>query len=117
MMRRPTVLLLIVLLAGCTNGAAVRQSELSHWVGRPETELAAAMGAPNRSYDAGGMKFLTYEERRIEIVPGDGFEPGFGWFGYGGGFPPAATTLVCDTTFTVAGGVVRGFSFRGNACG
>ena len=62
------------------------------------------------------MKFLTYEERRVEVVPGG---PGF-WgsepFPYGG-FPPTATTLVCDTTFTVAGGVVRAFSLRGNACG
>jgi hypothetical protein len=110
----------IGLVAACSNGAAQRQAELSKWVGRPETELLGLMGAPTRSYDTGGMKFLTYEDRRVEIVPGSPyFGPGvFGYgYGYGGGFPPTATTLTCDTTFTVASGVVRAFSLRGNACG
>jgi hypothetical protein len=104
------------LTAACTNGLAARQAELTQWVGRPETELLGTMGAPTRSYDADGMKFLTYEDRRVEIVPGAPFY-GPGPFGYGNGFPPTATTLVCDTTFTVASGVVRAFSMRGNACG
>jgi hypothetical protein len=104
------------LTAACTNGLAARQAELTQWVGRPETELLGTMGAPTRSYDAGGMKFLTYEDRRVEIVPGAPFY-GPGPFGYGDGFPPTATTLVCNTTFTVASGVVRAFSLRGNACG
>lgn len=113
---------LLGLAAGCTNHLALRQAELSAWVGQPEVDLVAAMGAPARTYETGGMKFLTYDDRRIEVIPGS---PGFGpgpYFGadpywYGGGFPPTATTLVCDTTFTVAKGVVRAFSLRGNACG
>src|ERR1700709_774205 len=116
-MRRVWVLFLAGLSTGCVSGLATRQAELSQWVGRPETELAAAMGAPNRSYDSGGMKFLTYEERRVEIVPGTPSYFGRGPFGYGSPFPPTAATLQCDTTFTVAGGVVRAFSLRGNACG
>ncbi|HBK05015.1 MAG TPA: hypothetical protein DDZ81_04040 [Acetobacteraceae bacterium] len=123
-MRRCGVLLLAAAVAGCTGGLAARQAELSQWVGRSETELVAAMGAPNRFYDSGGMKFLTYEDRRTEIIPGTPYFGGFGPFGYGdgfgpygGGFPPTATTLVCDTTFTVAGNIVQGFSLRGNACG
>ena len=114
-MRCLWVVMLAGWLGGCTGLLETRRSELTQWVGRPEIELAAAMGAPNRTYDAGGMKFLTYEERRVEVVPGS--YDGFGPFWYGGGFPPTTTTLVCDTTFTVAGGVVRAFSLRGNACG
>jgi hypothetical protein len=71
------------------------------------------------------MKFLTYEDRRVQIVPGSpvygGIGPygygGAGPFGYGAGIPPTAVNLTCDTTFTVAGGLVRAFSLRGNACG
>lgn len=106
-----------IVAAGCTDRLVQRQSELAQWVGRPETELAGAMGAPSRTYEAGGMKFLTYEDRRIEIVPGSPSYYGAGPFGYGGGFPPTATTLVCATTFSIGGGVVRAFSLRGNACG
>ncbi len=121
-MRRIGRLGLLVLLAGCTNGLAARQAELSQWIGKPEVALLAAMGAPNRSYQTSGMKFLTYDDRRVEIVPGSpAFGPGPYFapdpFWYGSGFPPTATTLVCDTTFTVAGGLVRAFSLRGNACG
>ncbi|MDQ2762256.1 MAG: hypothetical protein M3Y22_01805 [Pseudomonadota bacterium] len=115
-MRFAPLLALLGLLACCSNRLAARQAELSRWVGQPETELVGIMGAPTRSYDSGGMKFLTYEESRVEIVPAcPYFGPGPFW--YGGGFPPTVTNLVCDTTFTVAGGIVRAFSLRGNACG
>lgn len=116
-MRRVGILLLVGALGGCAGGLATRQAELAQWIGRPEAELLGAMGAPNRSYDSGGMKFLTYEERRVEIVPGSPYYFGPGPFGYSSGFPPTATTLVCDTTFTVAQNVVRAYSLRGNACG
>ncbi len=105
-----TVIGLALFVAGCTNGLAQRQAELALWVGRPETDLVGAMGAPSRSYETAGMKFLTYEDRRLELVPGSPYY-------WGGGFPPTALNLVCDTTFTVGGGVVRAFSLRGNACG
>ncbi len=116
-MRGVLVLIAAWLLTSCTAGLATRRAELGQWVGRPETELLGAMGAPNRSYDSGGTKFLTYEERRVEVVPGAPYFFGSGPFGDGSPFPPTATTLVCDTTFTVAGGIVRAFSLRGNACG
>ena len=125
-MRRFGIVLLASALAGCAGGLAERQAELRQWIGRSETELVAAMGAPNRTYDSGGMKFLTYEDRRTDVIPGTpffggfgpfGYDDGFGTFGYGGGFPPTVTTLVCDTTFAVADHVVRSFSLRGNACG
>jgi hypothetical protein len=116
-MHHVLVLIAAGLLAGCVAGLATRQAELSQWVGRPETELLGAMGAPNRSYESGGMKFLTYEERRVEVVPGTPYYFGPGPFGDGSPFPPTTTTLGCDTTFTVAAGVVRAFSLRGNACG
>lgn len=115
---RRILLLATVALTGCTNMLAVRQAELTSWIGRPETELVEAMGAPTRSYDAGKVKVLTYEDRRVEITPGGPFYgPGPFGYGYGGGFPPTAETLVCATSFTIDGGVVRSFSFRGNACG
>jgi hypothetical protein len=108
-----------LLLAGCVNELAQRQAELTRWVGRPETELVSEMGAPNRSYATGGITVLTYEESRVDIIPGSPFYQGYGpyWWGAGPGLAPQALNLRCDTTFTVAGGVVQGFSLRGNDCG
>jgi hypothetical protein len=104
------------LLAGCTGGLAERQAELAQWVGQPEAQLVAAMGAPRLTNDSGAMKLLTYREVRIERQPSGDF-----YFGPGPaaptGFWDGTTALVCDTTFAVSGGVVRGFSLRGNGCG
>ena len=116
-MRFPWAIALAGLVVACTSGIAERRAELVQWIGKPETRLVGLMGAPTRTYQTGGMKFLTYEERRVEIIPATPYYFGPGPFGYEGGFPPTATTLVCDTTFTVADGVVRAFSLRGNACG
>jgi hypothetical protein len=103
-------------LAACTNGLAQRQAELTKWVGKPETDLIGLMGVPTRTYETGGMKFLTYDDRQTEVIPGPPyFGPGPVW--YSSGFPPSIVTWECDTTFTVTGGVVRAFSLRGNACG
>ena len=46
------------------------------------------MGVPSRSYETGGVKYLAYNEHRIDIVPAfPSYSPFFtGW--YGGGFPP-----------------------------
>ena len=115
-MRHLVLLLGGIAVTACTNGLAARQAELAMWVGKPEIELVQLLGAPSRTYQTGGLKILTYEERRVEISPGS-YPYGPGPFWYGGGFPPTAETLVCDTTFTIGDGVVRSFSLRGNACG
>jgi len=48
------------LLAWCTGGLAERQAELTQWIGQPEAQLVAAMGAPDRTSASGAQKFLTY---------------------------------------------------------
>ncbi len=108
-----------LLVAGCVDRLAQRQAELARWVGRPETELVSVMGAPARSYATEGIKVLTYEESRVDIIPGSPFYQGYGpyWLGTSYALPPQAVNLRCDTNFTVADGVVKGFSLRGNACG
>src|ERR1700754_3051821 len=115
MMRWGRVVIATLMLTGCS-GLATRQAELAHWVGQPEAQLVGAMGAPNRSYESGGVKFLTYEDVYVQQGPVGPY-----YFGPG----PAAPTgfggqvyrTVCDTTFTVAEGLVKGFSLRGNGCG
>ncbi len=96
-----------------------RQAALAVWVGQSEADLVRRFGVPARTYEAAGRRFLAYDEGSTQIVPA--FEPGypygFGWQGYGGGFPSEVVQRVCETTFEVAGGRVAGYSLRGNACG
>jgi hypothetical protein len=107
----------------CTDLLAARQARLQQLIGKTEIQLVEAMGVPTQTYETGGIKFLAYEERQVEVVPASpfyygpvpfaGFNGGF----YPGGFPPTAINLACTTTFAVAAGVVRSFTLRGNACG
>ncbi len=116
-MLRASLFVLIAFLAGCENQLAARQAYLSHFVGQPESAVVQQMGVPTRSYETGGVKYLAYNEHRIDIIPAfPSYSPFFtGW--YGGGFPPQVVELQCETTFEVAGGTVKAFTLRGNACG
>ena len=118
-MRRVVLLVLAGLLGGCVNQFAARQAFVSQFVGQPEPVLIQQMGVPTRTYETGGAKYLAYDERRTDILPGS---PGWGyggpfWGSYGGGFPAQVINLSCETTFMVSDGVVRSFNLRGNACG
>lgn len=114
---RRAVLVLAVLLAGCSNRLAQREAFLSRFIGKPETLLVQQLGVPDRTYQTEGVKYLAYNESRVDILPATPFlgPPWWGW--YGGGFPPQAVNLTCDTTFAVSGGIVRSYTLRGNACG
>jgi hypothetical protein len=116
-MRRTTLLLLGGLLAGCVNQLAVREARLGQLVGQPEAVLIQQLGVPDKTYEIGGAKYLAYREQRVDIVPSyPSYPPYFGGW-YGGGFPPQAINLVCETTFQLVEGTVKSFTLRGNGCG
>jgi hypothetical protein len=106
-------LLLGAALAGCGDPLATRMAAMNRFVGQPEQVLIQLMGVPTRRYEAAGLKYLAYDERRVEILPGVG---GIGpW--YAGGIPPQLVERWCETTFQVSDATVRSFTLRGNACG
>ena len=73
-------------------------------MGQPEGVLVQQMGVPSRNYETAGVKYLAYDEHRVDLVPSfPSYSPFFtGW--YGGGFPPQVIELQCETTFEVADG-------------
>ena len=124
----------LVLLAGCAYPSPQHVQALNALVGKSETDLVRARGVPSKTYETGGLKFLAYDMRRIDSIPGDaGFYPGFGYggfgggfgyggFGYGGfdggfgGFGPEIIQRDCSTTFELRSGLVQSWSLRGNDC-
>jgi hypothetical protein len=119
-MRPPVLLVLTLLLAGCVDQLAKRQAYLNQFVGHPEPELVQQLGVPARTYATGGLKYLAYDESRVQLVPGlppYGPGPWWGYGSYGGGWPPQVVNLTCETTFAVVDGVVKSYTLRGNACG
>jgi hypothetical protein len=115
-MRHAVLILSLIALGGCADQLAVRQAQLAPFVGGSEANLVQQMGVPTRTYEAQGMKFLAYDQGSVEVIPGYPYGPPY-WGWSGGAFPPQVVNLVCETTFTVADGVVRSFVLRGNACG
>ena len=86
-MRRAILLVLAGLVAGCVDQLAAREAYLSRFVGQPESTLVQQMGVPTRSFETGGVRYLAYNEHRINLIPTfPSYSPFFtGW--YGGGFP------------------------------
>jgi hypothetical protein len=107
---------LVAAMAGCSP-LAQRQAGAARFVGQPETVLTRARGVPDSIQVSAGLRLLTYRDWQAETVPGAPFCFGPGPFCGGGGFPPPPPTeLACDTTFSVGGGTVLGFSLRGPGC-
>jgi hypothetical protein len=118
-MRKVITVAGLALLAGCAYPNPQHVAALNALVGKSETDLVRAYGAPNRTYVTGGSKFLTYSVSRIESYPdGWGWGGGWhrGWGGWGGGWGPDIETRDCNTTFELKAGVVQSWSIRGNAC-
>lgn len=115
LVRCAALLAALILPAACANQLAQRQARLTPLVGRPVADLIQQLGVPNRTFQAGGVDYLAYEERRIEILPG--LWGGPFWLGGWNNLPPEVVQWQCETTFAVTGGVVRSFSLHGNACG
>jgi len=127
----------LVLLAGCAPTRQERLAELNKLVGKNEAEVVSALGVPTRTYEANGIRFVAYDERRLGLAPatvaggpwggpwggawggpwGGGPWGTYGW--YGGGFVgyPVTVERICETTFELAGGVVRAVALHGPGCG
>ncbi len=114
-------LIALLVLGACANQALeARRARLASLVGQSEIDLVRQMGVPTRTLTLNGEKFLAYDDRRIEFVPGFyggplGWGPGWGPWGWGPS-PPMAIERGCETTFEISGGKVTSFSLRGPEC-
>ncbi len=126
-MRRAACLVLLVLLGACTDPALMqRRAYLASFVGQSEVALVRALGVPTRSVDIKGEKFLAYDDRHLEALPGfygggpwwgPGWGPAWGpaWGPWGWG-PPVIVARGCETTFDISGGKVVSLAMRGPDC-
>lgn len=121
---------LLLALAACSTATPEAfDRRMATYVGRPEAEVVASLGVPNRTYDGDGRRLLQYEFARPSSGPaifpsiGLGFGSGgwgSGWgvgtglgLGFGGyGAPPAGCILI----FESRDGRITGFTRNGPGC-
>ena len=136
-MRRIILVITTLIVTACAPTLQERLASLQPLVGQPEATLIQQFGVPGRVYEAGGTKFLAYEDRRIGFAPGiygaapygpfggplvgpfggGPFGSPYGAYGYGyAAFPPPQVERICETTFEVTEGTIRRVALRG-ACG
>ena len=109
-------LLPLLLLAGCTTGPGI-EARLAPLIGGSEAGLIEVLGVPTRTHEAGGLRFLQYEERRQVLHQLDTYygRP-FGRFAPYPSAGPILLTRRCDITFTLREARVEGFTLRGDDC-
>ena len=106
----------VAAVAGCATGPTLEQ-RLQPLVGRSEGDLVAALGVPDRTYEADDRRFLTFLDQRSYIMAGEPFLDYRSYGRYGPYFaPPYYVNRVCEITFTVRAGRTDGYSLRGGAC-
>lgn len=114
-------LIALLLLSACAHQElAARRAHLASLIGESEVELVRQMGVPTRTFTLHGEKFLAYDERRLQFVPGfyggpPWWGPGWGPWGWGAA-PPVVVVRGCETTFEIQAGKVASFSLRGPDC-
>ena len=107
---------LLLAAAGCETGPPL-QARLQPFVDKTEAELVSVLGVPYATYEAGGLKFLQFTDQRTQIVPGDPWWGARPWGRWGPLYaPPYYIVRSCEVTFSLRGGIVVGFSFRGDGC-
>jgi hypothetical protein len=119
-------LAILGLLAGCASTSPAEfDRRMTTYIGRPEADLIAGLGVPQRTYDGDGQRLLHYDLSRPSSTPsvwpsigfgfgsggiGVGTGVGVGLGGYGRGIEP------CVVVFESRDGQVQGFTRKGPGC-
>ena len=109
MKRRLPIAAAALALGACATSASY-DTALQPWKGAQEAELLRGWGAPTRSHEAGGRRFVVYESRRSVHVPGTAPS------GTMAGSPAMDIQLSCTTTFELQDLRVVSWSYQGNDC-
>ena len=111
----------LLVLGGCATTENYEKM-LGSWVGASELELVRRWGAPQRTFDSGGRKFLEYASDRNVFIPG--VAPTYTTSMIGntaytkrvGGSASQNIAKSCQTTFELLNDRIQSWRYYGNDC-
>jgi hypothetical protein len=112
---------LLVMMTGYVTEADYRKV-MDSWIGNDENTLISKWGPPNRVYEIGDAKYLTYDHSGSMTLPGTSptypttFVGNTAYTNAYGGSPPSTVALSCSQTFRVEDHRVVGWTSQGNNC-
>lgn len=120
-MRYLIIVLLLLALSGCGFPKGYKEA-MSSWIGADERQLLANFGPPNRAYESGGTKYLTWSSSKNVTIPGQ--DPYYTSTVVGnqvytqsyGGTDDTNINLRCEFTFVIENGRVTTWRAKGNNC-
>ena len=121
MNRLVALVIAVLMIAGCQTEAGYRMT-VEPFIGSPVIKLLEAWGAPQGTYESGGIKYLTYKSTRTFTMPGT--PPSYNTTIIGGtayttaygGTEATTNTTYCTTTFRVRDEMVVSYSIKGRGC-
>lgn len=120
-MRNFLILLIGLVVASCATTAGYEKI-LDRWIGSDEISLVRSWGAPSRTYETGGSRFLGYVTQHDIYLPGTPATYTTTVVGTTAittpvmGTPGYSMTTSCNTTFEIVGGKVARWSHQGSDC-
>lgn len=120
-MRALIIVIICFLVSSCATTEGYEKM-LRAWVGQDEVHLVRRWGPPQNTYEVGGVKFLSYTERRNVYIPGTA--PTYSTTVIGntayttptGGSSGYSVSRSCVTTFEIVDRKIARWSWKGNDC-
>lgn len=115
------LLLVMSFLAGCATTANF-EKKLNGYLGKTESQLVAEEGIPQGSYEADGVRFLTYSRSEFGYIPGQPpvttttYIGGKAYTNTSGGTQAIPYAYSCTVTFTIVNKLITSWKHSGNAC-
>ena len=115
------VILFTILLLSCATTKKFEQA-LQSWDGYTEKELVESWGPPDKFYESGGTRYLTWVDSGTAMLPG--IKPTYNTTIINGvanttavgGTSPTMVNFFCEKTMTIENNKVVSWKWYGNNC-
>ena len=101
----------VILLNGCATTEGFKKN-MDSWIGASEITLIRQQGAPNTTYESGGVKFLVYY---YSYTSSDYYSTTY-YYGSASTVNYGGNTYTCEITYELYNDIIQNVRWKGNNC-